>query len=129
MTSHTKSIVANAGPDGGQSDVRQAHRACSEVGCGGPPNHRQDALAVGGMRARVMMELDDDPERDDKREVDTIKWLYEVLRDEAHNVRGYLTSRRLRHREPGLIKTAPDASRKPNGKASRRAVCDCSGNR
>jgi hypothetical protein len=38
----------------------------------------------------VMMELDDDPERDDKREVDTIKWLYEVLRDEAHNVRGYL---------------------------------------
>ena len=29
-------------------------------------------------------------ERDDKREVDTIKWLYEVLRDEAHNVRGYL---------------------------------------
>ena len=38
----------------------------------------------------VMMELNDDPERDDKREVDTIKWLYEVLRDEAHNVRGYL---------------------------------------
>ena len=77
----------------------------------------------------VMMELDDDPERDDKREVDTIKWLYEVLRDEAHNVRGYLTSRRLRHREPGLIKTAPDASRKPNGKTSPRAVCDCSRNR
>jgi hypothetical protein len=94
MTSHAKSIVANAGPDGGQSDVRQAHRACSDVGCGGPPNHRQDALAMGGMGARVMMELDDDPERDDKREVDTIKWLYEVLRDEAHNVRGYLTVNR-----------------------------------
>ena len=37
-----------------------------------------------------MMELNDDPERDDKREFDTINWLYEVLRDEAHNVRGYL---------------------------------------
>ena len=38
----------------------------------------------------VMMELDDDPERDDGREVAAIKWLYSMLRDEAHNVRGYL---------------------------------------
>jgi hypothetical protein len=31
----------------------------------------------------VMTELDDDPERKDSREVATIKWLYEVLSDEA----------------------------------------------
>jgi hypothetical protein len=37
-----------------------------------------------------MMELDGNPQRQDNREVATIKWLYEVLRDEAHNVRGFV---------------------------------------
>jgi hypothetical protein len=38
----------------------------------------------------VMMDLDDDPEREDRTEVAAIRWLYGVLRDEAHNVRGYM---------------------------------------
>ena len=38
----------------------------------------------------VMMELDDDPKRDDHSEVAAIRWLYAVLREEAHNVRGYM---------------------------------------
>jgi hypothetical protein len=37
-----------------------------------------------------MMELDDDPKRDDHSEVAAIRWLYAVLREEAHNVRGYM---------------------------------------
>jgi hypothetical protein len=40
--------------------------------------------------ACIMMDLDDDPERSDDREVAAIKWLYAVLRDEAHNVRGFV---------------------------------------
>ncbi|HTI82078.1 MAG TPA: hypothetical protein VL614_16630 [Acetobacteraceae bacterium] len=40
--------------------------------------------------ACIMIELDDDPERHDDREVAAIKWLYEVLRDEDHNVRGFV---------------------------------------
>jgi hypothetical protein len=35
----------------------------------------------------VMMELDDDPERGDASEVQAIRWLYEMLRNEAHNIR------------------------------------------
>jgi hypothetical protein len=38
----------------------------------------------------VMMELDDDPKREDHMEVETIRWLYGVLREEAHNVRCYM---------------------------------------
>jgi hypothetical protein len=38
----------------------------------------------------VMMELDDNPQRQDSREIATIKWLYKILRDEAHNVRGFV---------------------------------------
>ena len=37
----------------------------------------------------VMMELDDNPERQESREVATIKWLYEILREEADNIRGH----------------------------------------
>jgi hypothetical protein len=38
----------------------------------------------------VMMELDDNHQRQDGREICTIKWLYEILRNEAHNVRGFV---------------------------------------
>jgi hypothetical protein len=42
--------------------------------------------ALGGL----MMDLDDSPEREERSEVAAIRWLYGVLRDEAHNVRGYM---------------------------------------
>lgn len=35
----------------------------------------------------VMMDLDDDQESEDSREVATIRWLYDVLREEADNIR------------------------------------------
>jgi hypothetical protein len=56
----------------------------------------------------VMMELDDNPQRQDNREVATIKWLYEVLRDEAHNVRGFVELL-----DQGLNGTRAAASPKP----------------
>jgi hypothetical protein len=38
----------------------------------------------------LMMDLDDDPEREDRSEIASIRWLYGVLREEAHNVRSYM---------------------------------------
>jgi hypothetical protein len=35
----------------------------------------------------VMLELDDDSDNDDAREVQAIRWLYEQLRSEAANIR------------------------------------------
>jgi hypothetical protein len=35
----------------------------------------------------VMMDLGDDPEQNDASEVQAVRWLYAVLRDEAHNIR------------------------------------------
>ena len=35
----------------------------------------------------VMMDLGDDPEQEDASEVQAVRWLYDVLRDEAHNIR------------------------------------------
>jgi hypothetical protein len=38
----------------------------------------------------LMMDLDDDPGRDDASTVKALHWLYDVLRDEAHNIRGFV---------------------------------------
>jgi hypothetical protein len=35
----------------------------------------------------IMMDLDDDPESGNASGVEAIRWLYEVLREEAHNIR------------------------------------------
>lgn len=39
--------------------------------------------ALGG----VMMELDDGPDEEDLSEVQAVRWLYGMLREESHNVR------------------------------------------